>query len=71
MNTMESSEYTVVTTGEIHEEESNYMSRREEERRLSRRRCITLLAISAVFLICSAILTISVVHDVQARNTLS
>ena len=43
------------------------LDRKVEEKRLSRRRCITLLSIACVFLTSCAILTISVVHDVQAR----
>ena len=38
-----------------------------EERRLARRRRITVLSIVGVFLICGVILTMSVVYDVQAR----
>ena len=38
-----------------------------EERRLARRRRITVLSIVGVFLICGVILTMTVVYDVQAR----
>ena len=65
---MESNGYSIVSLDrEIHEEMADHVDREAVEKRLARRRCLKLVAIACVFLICSGILTISVVHDVQAR----
>ena len=65
---MESNGYSIVSLDrEIHEEMADHVDREAVEKRLARRRCLKLVAIACVFLICSCILTISVVHDVQAR----
>ena len=43
------------------------MDREEEEKRLARRRWMTLASIASLFLISGTILTLSVVHDVRSR----
>ena len=65
---MKSNNYSIISMhSEIHEEECDDVDHEKEERRLARRRWIKLVSIGAVFLICGVILTLSVVHDVQAR----
>ena len=50
-----------------HEDVCDHMVREIEERRLARRRCITLVAIASLFIISAVILALSVVHDIKAR----
>ena len=65
---MKSIEYSIISLeSEILEEMYDYVDKEAEEKRLARRRCITLVCIPAVFIISFGFLTFSVVHDVQAR----
>ena len=64
---MKGKDYSTLRLESEHEDVSDHMDREGEERRLARRRCITMVAIASLFVISTVILTLSVVHDVKAR----
>jgi hypothetical protein len=64
---MKGKDYITVRLNSDHEDVCDHVDKEVEEKRLARRRCITLVSIAALFLISAGILTVSVVHDVQAR----
>merc|ERR1719206_761298 len=60
-------DYSTLRLESDHEDICDEMERELEEKRLARRRWLTILAISSLFIISATILTISVVHDMKAR----
>ena len=60
-------DYSTLRLESDHEDICDEMERELEEKRLARKRWLTLLAISSLFIISATILTISVVHDMKAR----
>ena len=65
---MKGKDYSTLRLESEHGDVCEHMDREIEEKRLARKRSITMVAIATMFIISAVILTLSVVHDVKARS---